>query len=129
MERQLILEGILDVEDAHLAVAHGADVVVVRNHGGRGLDGAPPRGCGGVTGRSLDGWRHPDRPGYAEGLRLGARGTPIGRAMAYVLAAQGETGVLRVLEMLHKELDTSMASSGHTDIGCVDRPILFGRRT
>jgi L-lactate dehydrogenase (cytochrome) len=95
---KLILKGIQDVEDARLAVDSGADALIVSNHGGRQLDGAQSqhRGAAGHRGRGRQphrgahGRRHPQRPGRAQGLALGARGTYIGRAFLYGLGAMGE---------------------------------------
>jgi L-lactate dehydrogenase (cytochrome) len=105
-----------------LAVDSGADALIVSNHGGRQLDGAPSsiaraagdRRCGGLEDRSLDGRRHPLGPGRAQGLGAGrASGTMIGRAFLYGLGAMGEAGVTKALEIIHKELDLTMAFCGY----------------
>ena len=130
---KLILKGIMDVEDAKLAVASGADAIIVSNHGGRQLDGADssihalPAIVDAVGSRievHLDGGI---RSGQAvlKAWALGARGTYIGRAMVYGLGAMGEAGVTKALEIIHKELDVTMAFCGHTDIRNVDRGILL----
>ena len=130
---KLILKGILDVEDARLAVSHGADAIVVSNHGGRVLDGAPSsiRALPPIVdavGTSTEVWMDSGiRTGQdvLKACALGARGVLVGRAMAYGLAAMGEAGVTRTLQILHKELDTSMAACGHIDIRNVDRSVLL----
>lgn len=130
---KLILKGILDVEDARLAVDHGADAIVVSNHGGRVLDGAPSSiralppivdAVGSKTEVWMDGGIRTGQDVF-KAWALGARGILIGRAMAYGLGAMGEPGVTRALQILHKELDTTMAACGHTNIGDVDRSVLL----
>lgn len=129
---KLILKGILDAEDARLAVASGADALVVSNHGGRQLDGAEsairalPRIVQAV-GRGIE--VHMDsgiRSGQdvLKARALGAQGVYIGRAFLYGLGALGEQGVTRALEIIHKELDLSMAMCGRTRIDQVDRQVL-----
>ena len=130
---KLILKGIQDVEDAKLAVASGADALVVSNHGGRQLDGAqssiealPPIVA--AVGDQIEVWMDGGIRSGQDVLKawaLGARGTMIGRAMAYGLGAMGEAGVTRALEILHKELDITMAFCGHTNIQNVDQRILL----
>mgnify|MGYP003582237453 FL=1 len=130
---KLILKGIMDVEDARLAVHSGADAIVVSNHGGRQLDGAPSSisalpAIVDAVGSQIE--VHMDsgiRSGQdvLKAWALGARGTMIGRAMAYGLGAAGEAGVTRALQILHKELDVTMAFCGHTNIQTVDRNILL----
>ncbi|MCU0970059.1 MAG: alpha-hydroxy-acid oxidizing protein [Rubrivivax sp.] len=129
---KLILKGIMEVEDAKLAVEHGADAIVVSNHGGRQLDGAPssiralPAIVDAVGSRTevwMDGGIRSGQD-VLKAWALGARGTMIGRAMAYGLGAMGEAGVTRMLEILHKELDVTMAFCGHTDLKKVDHRIL-----
>ncbi|WP_027061354.1 alpha-hydroxy acid oxidase [Mesorhizobium loti] len=129
---KLILKGITDVEDAKLAVRHGADAVVVSNHGGRVLDGAPSsiralpaiaEAVGSTTEVWMDGGIRTGQD-VLKAWALGARGTMIGRAMIYGLGAMGEAGVSKALQMLHKELDVTMAVCGHTRITDVDRAIL-----
>ncbi|HEX7687525.1 MAG TPA: alpha-hydroxy acid oxidase [Burkholderiaceae bacterium] len=129
---KLILKGIMDAQDARLAVDAGADAIVVSNHGGRQLDGAPssiaalPAIVDAVGGRCevwMDGGIRSGQD-VLKAWALGARGTMIGRAMAYGLGAMGEAGVTRALEILHKELDVTMAFCGHTDIADVGRHIL-----
>jgi len=129
---KLILKGIQEVEDALLAVQSGADAIVVSNHGGRQLDGAPSSinalpAIVAAVGDKLEVWMDGGIRSGQDVLRawaLGARGTMIGRAMVYGLGAMGEAGVTKVLEILHKELDVSMAFCGHTQLQNVTRDIL-----
>lgn len=130
---RLILKGIMDPEDARLAAASGADAMVVSNHGGRQLDGAPSSiealpAIVAEVGSKIE--VHMDsgiRSGQdvLKAIALGARGTYIGRAFLYGLGAMGEAGVTKALEIIHKELDITMAFCGHTDIRNVDRGILL----
>ncbi|MBK6295769.1 MAG: alpha-hydroxy-acid oxidizing protein [Rhodoferax sp.] len=130
---KLILKGIQDVEDARLAVNSGADALIVSNHGGRQLDGAEssiralPQIVDAV-GRQIE--VHMDggiRSGQdvLKARALGAQGTYIGRAFLYGLGAMGEEGVDKVLQIIHKELDLTMAFCGHTNIETVDKGILL----
>ena len=129
---KLILKGIMEAEDAERAAAVGADAIVVSNHGGRQLDGAPSSihalpAIVAAVGDKLEVWMDGGIRSGQDVLKawaLGARGTMIGRAMVYGLGALGEAGVLKALQVLHKELDVSMAFCGHTDIRNVDRRIL-----
>ena len=130
---KLILKGIQDVEDARLAVASGADAIVVSNHGGRQLDGAQssikalPEIVAAV-GSQIEVWMDGGIRSGQDVLKawaLGARGTMIGRAMVYGLGALGEAGVTKALEIIHKELDITMAFCGRTDINTVDKTILL----
>ena len=130
---KLILKGIMDVEDAKLAVESGADALIVSNHGGRQLDGAPSSiealpAIAAEVGSKIE--VHMDggiRSGQdvLKAMALGARGTYIGRAFLYGLGAVGEAGVAKTLEIIHDELDLTMAFCGHTRIGTVDRSILL----
>ena len=130
---KLILKGIMEVEDARLAAQHGADAIVVSNHGGRQLDGAPSAihalpAIVDAVGSQTEVWMDSGIRSGQDVLKawaLGARGTMIGRAMAYGLGAAGEAGVTRALQILHKELDVTMAFCGHTNIQTVDRNILL----
>jgi len=130
---KLILKGIQDVEDAQLAVDSGADALIVSNHGGRQLDGAPssismlPEIADAVGSKieiHMDGGIRSGQH-VLKAVALGAKGTYIGRAFLYGLGAMGEAGVTRALEIIHKELDLSMAFCGRTDINTVDRSILL----
>jgi len=130
---KLILKGIQDPEDARLAVETGADALIVSNHGGRQLDGAPSSisalpGIVEAVGNRIE--VHMDggiRSGQhvLKAVALGAKGTYIGRAFVYGLGAMGEEGVTRALQIIHRELDLSMAFCGRTDINAVDRGILL----
>ena len=129
---KLILKGIMEVEDAELAAKAGADAIVVSNHGGRQLDGAPAsiealpaivQAVGTKTEVWMDGGIRSGQD-VLKAWALGARGTMIGRAMVYGLGAMGEAGVTKALQILHKELDVTMAFCGHTQLPQVDRSIL-----
>jgi isopentenyl diphosphate isomerase/L-lactate dehydrogenase-like FMN-dependent dehydrogenase len=130
---KLILKGIQDVEDAKLAVQSGADAIVVSNHGGRQLDGAqssiealPPIVA--AVGDQIEVWMDGGIRSGQDVLKawaLGARGTLIGRAMVYGLGAMGEEGVSKALQIIHKELDVTMAFCGHTNIQNVNTNILL----
>ncbi|RYF80749.1 MAG: alpha-hydroxy-acid oxidizing protein [Comamonadaceae bacterium] len=129
---KLILKGIMVAEDAELAAQAGADAIVVSNHGGRQLDGAPSSiealpaivdAVGSKTEVWMDGGIRSGQD-VLKAWALGARGTMIGRAMAYGLGAMGEAGVTKALQILHKELDVTMAFCGHTQLRNVDRSIL-----
>jgi isopentenyl diphosphate isomerase/L-lactate dehydrogenase-like FMN-dependent dehydrogenase len=130
---KLILKGIMDAEDARLAVQSGADAIVVSNHGGRQLDGAPSSiralpGIVAAVGSDIEVWMDGGIRSGQDVLKawaLGARGTMIGRAMVYGLGAMGEAGVTKALQIIHKELDVTMAFCGHTDIHNVNRDILL----
>jgi isopentenyl diphosphate isomerase/L-lactate dehydrogenase-like FMN-dependent dehydrogenase len=130
---KLILKGIQDLEDAHLAVASGADAIVVSNHGGRQLDGAPSSisalpEIAQAVGDKIEVWMDGGIRSGQDVLKawaLGARGTMIGRAMVYGLGAMGEEGVLKALQIIHKELDITMAFCGHTNIQTVNTNILL----
>ena len=122
----------MEVEDAQLAAQHGADAIIVSNHGGRQLDGAPSAiqalpAIVAAVGDQVEVWMDSGIRTGQDVLRawaLGARGVLSGRAMLYGLGAFGEEGVSKALQILHKELDTSMAFCGHTRIETVDRSIL-----
>ncbi|MBU9452083.1 alpha-hydroxy-acid oxidizing protein [Burkholderia multivorans] len=130
---KLILKGIMDAEDARLAAASGADALIVSNHGGRQLDGAPSTiealpPIVEAVGTQIEVWLDSGiRSGQdvLKAIALGARGTMIGRAFLYGLGAMGEAGVTKTLEIIHKELDITMAFCGHRDIRTVDRSILL----
>jgi L-lactate dehydrogenase (cytochrome) len=130
---KLILKGIQDVEDAKLAVASGADALIVSNHGGRQLDGAEssiralPRiveAVGSQIEVHMDGGIRSGQS-VLKAWALGARGTYIGRAMLYGLGAMGEAGVTKALDVIRNELDLTMAFCGRTNIGDVDRSVLL----
>ena len=130
---KLILKGIQDVEDARLAVDSGADALIVSNHGGRQLDGAQSsiqalpaivQAVGHQIEVHMDGGIRSGQD-VLKALALGAKGTYIGRAFLYGLGALGEVGVTKALQIIHKELDLSMAFCGHTQVGTVDKGILL----
>ncbi len=129
---KLILKGIMEVEDARLAADSGADALIVSNHGGRQLDGAPSSIAAlpaivEAVGHRIEVWMDGGiRSGQdvLKAVALGARGTLIGRSFLYGLGAMGEAGVTAALNIIAKELDITMAFCGHTDIRDVDRRIL-----
>jgi L-lactate dehydrogenase (cytochrome) len=130
---KLILKGIQDVEDARIAVESGADALIVSNHGGRQLDGAESSiralpaivaAVGDKIEVHMDGGIRSGQD-VLKAVALGARGTYIGRAMLYGLGAMGEAGVTKALEIIHKELDLTMAFCGRTRIEQVDKTILL----
>ena len=129
---KLIIKGIMEPEDAELAVKSGADALIVSNHGGRQLDGAPSTikalpDVVSAVGSDIEVWLDSGIRSGQDILKawaLGARGTMIGRAFLYGLGAYGEEGVTRALEILYKEMDISMAFTGHRDIHNVTEDIL-----
>ena len=130
---KLILKGIQDVEDARIAVESGADALIVSNHGGRQLDGAQSSiqalpaivdAVGSQIEVHMDGGIRSGQD-VLKARALGARGTYIGRAFLYGLGAMGEAGVTKALEIIHKELDLTMAFCGRTRIEQVDKSILL----
>ena len=120
----VIVKGVLDPDDAIAAVDNGADAVIVSNHGGRQLDGAPSTIR--VLPEIIDVIGHRTEVFLDSGIRsgqdvlkalaYGAKGTFIGRPMLYGLGAGGEAGVTRVLDIIAKELDITMALCGERDI-------------
>ena len=129
---KLILKGIMDAADARHAADSGADALVVSNHGGRQLDGAPSTiealpAVVDAAGSRIEVWMDSGiRSGQdvLKALALGARGTLIGRAFLYGLGALGEAGVAKTLELIRDELDVTMAFCGFTDVRAVDRSAL-----
>lgn len=130
---KIVLKGIADPEDARLAVESGADAIVVSNHGGRQLDGAPSSIA--TLPAIVDAVGERIEVHFDSGIRsgqdvlrawaLGARGTYIGRAFLWGLGAAGEAGVSKTLQIIHKELDTTMAFCGRRRMLDVDRDILW----
>ena len=126
---KLILKGIMDAEDARLAANSGADALIVSNHGGRQLDGAPsaismlPRIVDAVGDRMEVHLDSGIRSGQdvLKALCYGAKGTHIGRPFLYGLGAGGKAGVRRTLEIIRKELDTTMALCGERDVKNLSR--------
>ena len=125
----LILKGILDEDDARRCVQAGADAIIVSNHGGRQLDGALSsirrlpaiaRAVGDEIEIHLDSGIRSGQD-VLKALALGAKGTYIGRAFVYGLGAMGESGVEKALQVIHKELDVTMALMGERDISNVGR--------
>jgi len=131
---KLVLKGILDVEDAKLAAAAGVDGIVVSNHGGRQLDGAPssisalPEIAGAVGDRIEVLFDSGIRSGQdvLKALARGARGCLIGRAFLYGLAAGGEAGVRRALDVIRAELEVTMALTGQRDVRAITREAVVG---
>ncbi|HEX5737362.1 MAG TPA: alpha-hydroxy acid oxidase [Hydrogenophaga sp.] len=130
---KLILKGIQDVEDAKLSVQSGADALIVSNHGGRQLDGAQSSiealpaivdAVGGQIEVHMDGGIRSGQD-VLKARALGAQGVYIGRPFLYGLGAMGEAGVTKCLQILHKELDLTMAFCGHTQVDTVDKSILL----
>ncbi|MDQ1078620.1 alpha-hydroxy acid oxidase [Pseudoroseomonas cervicalis] len=133
---KLILKGVLDVEDARLAAETGADALVVSNHGGRQLDGAPSsisvlQPIAEAVGERVEVWFDGGiRSGQdvMKAVALGARGCMIGKSWLYGLAAGGEAGVTKALEIIRKELDISMALTGTKSIAGITPEILHAPR-
>ncbi|QJP13951.1 alpha-hydroxy-acid oxidizing protein [Starkeya sp. ORNL1] len=129
---KLILKGVLDVEDAKIAAASGADAIVVSNHGGRQLDGARstisalPRVVEAVGDKTEVLFDSGVQSGQdiLKALAHGAKGCLMGKAFLYGLAAGGEAGVSKAIEIIAKELDVSMALTGTKDVRAVDRSVL-----
>ncbi|MGA7438381.1 MAG: alpha-hydroxy acid oxidase [Luteibacter sp.] len=130
---KLIIKGILDADDAKLAVQHGVDAIVVSNHGGRQLDGAPaaidvlPSIIDAVAGGTevlLDSGITSGQD-LLKALALGARAGLIGKAFLYGLGAHGEAGVTQAIELIRKELSTTMALTGALDASRVTSDILW----
>jgi L-lactate dehydrogenase (cytochrome) len=129
---KLIIKGILDADDARIAVSHGVDALVVSNHGGRQLDGAPStiavlpeivQAVAGATEVWLDGGVQSGQD-MLRAIALGANACLIGKSFLYALAAQGGSGVTLALNILRKELEVTLALTGCTDILKADRDIL-----
>ncbi|NLY65578.1 MAG: alpha-hydroxy-acid oxidizing protein [Alcaligenaceae bacterium] len=133
---KLIIKGIMDKEDALRAADCGADSIVVSNHGGRQLDGAPSsisatpaiieaiKNHGSPTEVWMDGGIRSGQD-VLRAVALGAKGTLIGRSFLYGLGAYGQEGVTRALQIIANELDISMAFCGHTNINTVNKDILI----
>ncbi|MBI4273643.1 MAG: alpha-hydroxy-acid oxidizing protein, partial [Rhizobiales bacterium] len=128
----LILKGILDVEDAKTAAKTGASAIIVSNHGGRQLDGAPssismlPRIADAVGSQvevMFDGGVRSGQD-VLRALALGAKNCMIGRAYIYGLGAGGQAGVAKAIDIIKKELDVSMALTGTKNVKDIDRRVL-----
>jgi L-lactate dehydrogenase (cytochrome) len=131
---KIIIKGILDVEDARTAVKLGADAIVVSNHGGRQLDGAPSsisalpaiaQAVGSDTEVLFDGGIRTGAD-LLRALALGARACLIGRAYVYGLGAGGKAGVAKAIDILQKELSVAMALTGTTRVSDVGPQVLVG---
>lgn len=129
---KLILKGVLDAEDARLGLAAGADAIVVSNHGGRQLDGAPSTisvlqeiadAVGGGCEVLFDGGIRSGQD-IAKALALGARGALIGKSFLFALAAAGEAGVRKAIEIMRSELRVTLALTGTANVGAVGLHIL-----
>ena len=130
---KVVLKGIQDVEDAKMAVKTGADAIVVSNHGGRQLDGALSsiRSLPSIidaVGDQIEVWMDSGiRSGQdvAKAVSIGAKGVMIGRPFVYGLGAMGQKGVSKALDIIHKELDTTMALCGERKISDMNRDNLL----
>ena len=130
---KLIIKGILDVDDARLAVRTGAAAIVVSNHGGRQLDGAPSSismlpaiadAVGSEIEVLFDGGIRSGQD-VMRALALGAKACLIGRAYIYGLGAGGQAGVARAIEIIRKELNVTMALTGVNSVKEIDRRVLM----
>ena len=130
---KVILKGIQDVEDAKMAVKTGADAIIVSNHGGRQLDGALSSirslpdiidAVGDQIEVLMDGGVRSGQD-VAKALSLGAKGVMIGRPFIYGLGAMGQPGVTKVLDIINKELDTTIALCGERNIQDMSRDNLL----
>lgn len=129
---KIILKGILDVEDAKLAQRTGAAAIVVSNHGGRQLDGAPSSisvlpGIADAVGSQIevmfDGGIRSGQD-VMRALALGARSCMIGRAYVFGVGAGGQAGAAKAIELIGKELDVTMALTGVKSVGRINRDVL-----
>ena len=132
---KLIVKGIMDAADARLAAQHGVDAIVVSNHGGRQLDGAPAtidvlagivQAVGGATEVLFDSGITTGQD-LLKALALGARAGLIGKAFLYGLGAGGETGVTQAIEIIRRELSVSMALTGQRDARAIDPGVILQR--
>ncbi|MBV7409044.1 MULTISPECIES: alpha-hydroxy acid oxidase [Roseobacteraceae] len=126
---KVILKGILDADDAKMALKVGADAIIVSNHGGRQLDGALSSiralpsildAVGDQVEVHLDSGIRSGQD-VLKALAMGVKGTYIGRAFVYGLGAMGQQGVTEALNVIHKELDTTMALCGETNVANLGR--------
>lgn len=130
---KLIVKGILDPEDARLAVQHGVDAIVVSNHGGRQLDGAPgtidvlPAIVDAVQGKTEVLFDSGITSGQdlLKALALGARAGLIGKAFLYGLGANGQQGVTQAIELIRRELSVTMALTGQRDASYISRDVIW----
>ncbi|MDO1530103.1 alpha-hydroxy acid oxidase [Fulvimonas sp. R45] len=130
---KLIIKGILDARDARIAAEHGVDAIVVSNHGGRQLDGAPAsiealpaivQAVGDRTEVLFDGGIQGGQD-LLKALACGTRAGLIGKAFLYGLGALGEAGVTQAIELIRKELGVSMALTGQTDARAISRDVIW----
>jgi L-lactate dehydrogenase (cytochrome) len=130
---KLIIKGILDPEDARIAAEHGVDAIVVSNHGGRQLDGAPAsidvlpsivQAVGDRTQVLFDGGILSGQD-LLKALACGAHAGLIGKAFLYGLGAMGEAGVTQVIELIRRELSVSMALTGQTDVRTITPDVIW----
>lgn len=130
---KVILKGIMDAEDAKMALSVGADAIIVSNHGGRQLDGAMSSikmlpsildAVGDQIEVHLDSGIRSGQD-VLKAIAMGAKGTYIGRAYIYGLGAMGQAGVTKALEVIHKELDVSMALCGKRNVSELDKDVLM----
>lgn len=134
---KLIVKGIMDPEDARLAVEAGADAIIVSNHGGRQLDGVSSSIS--MLPLIVDAVKQQAEVHFDGGIRsgqdvlravaLGAKGTWIGRSMLYGLGALGEEGVTTALNIIRNEFDLSMAFCGKTEVASITADILRNKAT
>ena len=130
---KLIIKGILDARDARIAAEHGVDAIVVSNHGGRQLDGAPatidvlPSIVEAVGGRTQVLFDSGIQSGQdlLKALAYGAHAGLIGKAFLYGLGAMGEAGVTKAIELIRRELSVSMALTGQTDVRNISSDIIW----
>jgi L-lactate dehydrogenase (cytochrome) len=129
---KLIIKGVLDVEDARLAAKTGASAIVVSNHGGRQLDGAPSSisalpsivdAVGGDSEIIFDGGIRSGQD-VLRALALGARSCLLGRAYVYGLGAGGQAGVAKAIDIIRNELDVTMALCGVSNVRDLDRRVI-----
>ena len=129
---KLIIKGVLDVEDARLAAKTGADAIVVSNHGGRQLDGAPSSisalptiadAVGSEIEIMFDGGIRSGQD-LMRALALGARSCLIGRSYIFGLGAGGQAGVTQAIEIIRDELDVTMALCGVNRVRDIDRRVI-----
>jgi L-lactate dehydrogenase (cytochrome) len=130
---KLIIKGILDARDASIAADLGVDAIVVSNHGGRQLDGAPAtidvlpsivQAVGGRTQVLFDSGIQSGQD-LLKALAYGAHAGLIGKAFLYGLGAMGETGVTKAIELIRRELSVSMALTGQTDVRDISPDIIW----
>jgi len=130
---KVILKGILDADDAKAALQVGADAIIVSNHGGRQLDGAISAikalpsimdAVGDQVEVHLDSGIRSGQD-VLKAIAMGAKGTYIGRSFVYGLGAMGQAGVTKALEIIYKEMDTSMALCGHRTLSQISKESLL----